>query len=352
MADYAYREDAGAEAARAMRLEWLRDFAAMPAGADRPLAAFTARTHGASQIVGYHKAAMTFFMVRDRIGREAFDKALRGFWRTHRHGTASWDDLRRAFEAAGGEPLKPFFDLWLTRTGAPAVRLAGAEPMRKGERHAVRVTLAQSAPPWKVRVPVVIRTDRGDIARGLELASERQTFAIDLDAPAKAVALDPELKLLRRLAADESPPILRQVMIEPNVALIVPTPAMAKNAGELAQRIVERAPRREPADAKPPATALLIVGSHDDVDAWLERNRVAPRPGVVARRGSAQVWTTSREGNAVAVISAENGAALAALARPLPHYGRQSWLVFEGAKALDRGVWPARPQEVQIAEKP
>jgi aminopeptidase N len=70
MADYAYREQAGAEAAREMRLAWLRDFAALGSAADRPLASFSSRTHGAEQVVGYHKAAMVFLMLRDAIGTE------------------------------------------------------------------------------------------------------------------------------------------------------------------------------------------------------------------------------------------------------------------------------------------
>jgi hypothetical protein len=57
MADYAYKERDSPGAARAMRLEWLRDFAAVPSGQDQPLRQFTARTHATSQIVGYHKAA-------------------------------------------------------------------------------------------------------------------------------------------------------------------------------------------------------------------------------------------------------------------------------------------------------
>jgi hypothetical protein len=105
MADYAYREQASAEAALEMRLAWLRDFAALGSAADRPLAAFTSRTHGAEQVVGYHKAAMVFLMLRDSIGTQAFDRALRAFWREHRGGVASWDDLRAAFEAASGRSL-------------------------------------------------------------------------------------------------------------------------------------------------------------------------------------------------------------------------------------------------------
>ncbi|MBF0305406.1 MAG: hypothetical protein HQL41_07140, partial [Alphaproteobacteria bacterium] len=43
----------------------------------------------------------------------------------------------------------------------------------------------------------------------------------------------------------------------------------------------------------------------------------------------------------VLAVQADDAAALGALIRPLPHYGGQGWLVFEGAKAADRGQWPA-----------
>ena len=69
MADYAYKERESLEAAREMRRGWLRDFAALAPGQEQPLTTFTSRTHGATQIVGYNKAAMVFLMVRDCSGR-------------------------------------------------------------------------------------------------------------------------------------------------------------------------------------------------------------------------------------------------------------------------------------------
>ena len=80
MADHAYREQAGPEAARELRLGWLRDLAALDTGQDRPLREFTSRTHGSDQVVGYHKSAMLFLMLRDTIGAEAFDQGVRAFW--------------------------------------------------------------------------------------------------------------------------------------------------------------------------------------------------------------------------------------------------------------------------------
>ena len=134
MADYAYRERESSEAASAMRLAWLRDFAAMPPGADTALARFSSRTHGASQIVGYDKSAMLFFMLRDMIGKDAFDAGVRAFWREHRFSIASWKHLRAAFEQASGRNLAAFFDQWLQRGGAPALRIADARAEPAGGR--------------------------------------------------------------------------------------------------------------------------------------------------------------------------------------------------------------------------
>ena len=69
----------------------------------------------------------------------------------------------------------------------------------------------------------------------------------------------------------------------------------------------------------------------------------------LAGPGTAEVWIAQTgAGHVLAVVAGRDAEALAALARPLPHYGRQSWLVFDGAKALARGVWPSRPVEVRL----
>jgi aminopeptidase N len=349
MADYTYKERESPEAARTMRLDWLRNLTAVAPGADRPLAEFTARTHGTSQIVGYDKGAMLFFMLRDRIGNDAFDQGLQRFWREQRYRVASWNELRRAFETKATGDLAPFFQQWLARSGGPAVRLASAETARAGDRYGVRLVLEQDAPAWRVQVPLFVRTVRGQFTTSVELSSERATFTIEADARPTSIALDPDFRLFRRLAATEAPPILRQVMIDPAVALLVPSGRLTENAATLAKRMLDRAPQSHRPDGPLPTGSLMVVGLHDEIDVWLAKAQLPGRPAPVTGRGSAQVWTAARtEGGALAVISARDAEALRALERPLPHYGRQSWLVFDGAKVLDRGVWPAQPQTVEL----
>ena len=343
MADYAYRERESPQAAAAMRLAWLRDYAAMPPDEDTPLDRFTTRTHGASQIVGYNKSAMLFFMLRDLIGKTAFERGLREFWSRYRFRIASWDDMRGAFERASGKNLAAFFEQWLQRTGAPKLHIAGAKAVAVAGSWRLSVTLDQGAPAYALSVPLAVRTAGGEITRRVALTRERATTVLELPTEPLEIALDPDMRLWRQLAPGEAPPILRDAMLAEHPALIVPTADAAVQAAarDLAARLLERA---DTSTAKP--SALLVAGLHADIDAWLSRENMPARPAMLAAgRGSAQVWTArTRGGRIVLLVSVRDAASLAALARPLPHYGRESYLAFEGARMVERGTWPARPQ--------
>ena len=350
MADYAYRERESPEAAAAARLAWLRYYAAMPSGDDAPLARFTSRTHGASQIVGYNKSAMLFFMLRDLIGEAAFDRGLRAFWNAQRFRIASWDDLRRAFERASGQDLAGFFEQWLERTGSPALRIADARAVATASGWRLSVTLAQDAPAYALSVPISIRTAGSEITRRVDLSRERGEAAFDLPTAPLALALDPMLRVFRRLAPAEAPPILREAMLanHPAIFALSADAAMHTVANEVAARLFERA---SPGPAG--ASVALAVGLHADIDAWLASQGLAPRPPqLAATRGSAQVWTArTQDRRTIVLISVQDSPSLAALARPLPHYGQQSYLVFDGARVIERGTWPTQPQVWNLGAK-
>jgi hypothetical protein len=345
MADYAYKERESAEAARGMRLEWLRDFAAIPPGQDEPLRQFTARTHATSQIVGYHKAAFLFLMLRERLGTRIFDAALRRFWREQGFKQAGWSDLQRTFEQVSGQTLERFFEQWLGRSGAPEIRIEQARVTADAAGYEVQVLLSQSEPAYLLRVPVVLETAAGADVHVLELSEARQAFALRSRAQPSALLLDPELLVFRRLDRGELPPILRQVMLDPDAVAVVPSqdPALRAAAQSLAARLLDRTPHMQSSIGQVDAP-LLLIATRQEVDAFLERNRLPQRPPEATAKGSAQVWAARQpNGKALAVVCVDDAQALAALQRPLPHYGRQSWLVFQGAQAIERGVWPSQP---------
>jgi hypothetical protein len=346
MADYAAKEEESPRAAAEMRLAWLRDFAAIPPGGARALADFRARTHGAEAAVGYGKAAMLFVMLRDLIGERAFADGLRRFWETKRFKRASWSDLRGAFQAASGRELGSFFAQWLARTDAPALRIAAARrvPAARGER--LVLSIEQSAPAYELHVPLELVAGPQSEIRSLDIRREQEELALDVARMPDRVRLDPEFRLWRALERGELPPILRRWIVAraPRIAMVTQDAELRDAARALADEFFEvRAAEVAAQSAAQGSEPLLLIGLAADIDAALARLGLPGRPANLAARGTAQAWTV--RGNAsqtpVAVIAARDAAALRALARPLPHYGAQSYLIFDGAKLIERGVWPS-----------
>ncbi|HEX6145044.1 MAG TPA: hypothetical protein VFZ01_20180, partial [Geminicoccaceae bacterium] len=93
---------------------------------------------------------------------------------------------------------------------------------------------------------------------------------------------------------------------------------------------------------------LLVIGLADAVDAALQRLDLETGPPAGVADADATVWTARRrDAPPVLVVRASGPAALRDLLGPLPHYRRESWLLFEGAEVIGRGTWPAGPSPLR-----
>ncbi|MBM3394505.1 MAG: M1 family metallopeptidase [Betaproteobacteria bacterium] len=336
LADYANKERESAQAAQQMRLSWLRDLAALTG--DATPRNFVGRTHASSQIVGYHKTAMLFHQTRRRLGDVRFDAALRQFYQTFLHREANWKDLQHAFESAAGESLEPVFSQTLDRADLPSVRLVNAAMT---DASTLSITLAQGTPAFDLDVPITIDGGLGSQSTVLHFTTPIQTFQVSMPGGATAVTLDPHHQLLRRLDAAELPPILRQVMVAPAVHMVTldDDAAIVAQAQTLAEQLLDHPPVPHAAPAQ------LLVGTH----AALQQALGSGYPRAFKDRGHARVWAErDAAGGLRMVVSVRDLAALQTLTRPLPHYGGQSFVVFEGGKAVDRGVWPSHAPTLPV----
>jgi len=350
MADYAFQEDQSAEAAQAARLGWLRDLAAVPEADDMPLATFTARHHGLSSIVGYNKSAMLFLMLRDAIGVEAFQQGLRLFWQRHRFQRAGWADLQQAFADAAGRDLGDFFRQWVQRAGAPRLRLTQASWVA-GK---LSLTLEQSGAPYSLRVPLrLVYPDRQE-TRWVEASGPRTRIDLPVPDRVMAVELDTDYRLWRRVDLAFFPPILREVFVAPRAGLLLADadPELRAAATALAGRLLDTHPKpltHNNGTGLPGLSPVLVIGQSAGLDSLLARLGLPPRPIQLAGKGSAQIWAArDQDGRPYAVVSVQDTPALQALQRGLPHYGRQSWLVFESTRVQDKGIWPARVERLAV----
>ena len=117
----------------------------------------------------------------------------------------------------------------------------------------------------------------------------------------------------------------------------------------LAEKLQRRTPQMLATNQSVPAVPGLVIGLYHEVDAWLEAKGLPAKPDEVSGKGTAQAWTLNGpQGSALAIVSAQDTASLESLIRPLPHYGRQSYIVFDGRQAVERGVWPVKLQRVEM----
>lgn len=344
LADYGLAVDEGDAAARAMRIKWLRDYAALPAERDQAVIEFVTRQHQAAQVIGYDKVAYIFHMLAAEIGQQAFSGALRELWRTHRFGKAGWRDLQGAFERSAGTSLDWFFAQWLTRRGAPQLELGEHVVTAVDDGYTTTLTLRQSAPVYRLRLPLRLSTNDGDELR--ELVIEQATSTVEFTTRARplAVQIDPDSHVFRRLLATETPTILRDVTLHPaTLTLVASDDTDFRNIGrELAAAMLDTAPRFVDAAKLPPQDVpILLIADGSKLQDLRNRLQLEVRSQQMAPWQSAGAWTTRRsDGVPVLIVTARDATSLGALLRPLPHYGGQSHVEFDGSQARGKGVWP------------
>ena len=334
MADYRLAEKAGRRAARDMRREWLHDLDALPEAYDVPVRAFVAQGHGASAAIGYSKVAMIFHMLRREVGDPAFAAFVKRLWHRYAGRTASWNDV---FRTALGRKYRGSFSQWIDRGGAPDLVIEQADIKTIGNKWRLTLWLRQTGIMcYALKVPVAIKTEAGVYHRNIRLKGGMARKTFDIDHKPLALAIDPDVHLLRHLAAGEAVPIMAEIATDDQAVLVVVGNELRERAEAFASAVLRRdiaaISWREAADR--PA---MVIGLTDALAAA----DLSPVPLKLENRGSALAWAARRnDGAPLLIIAADDLASLQALERSLPIYLGRSYVVFDGSTVVDNGLWP------------
>ena len=351
MADYAFKEDEGPEAAKTMRYGWLRDRQALPRGEEQALSSFRSRHHVASTNVGYGKAAMLFLALRNRIGKENFTTALRQFWLQYQFKEASFKDLRQLFEKSSGEKLSSFFAQWLNQTGASRYSLDSA--FFDGKK--LHVTIGQSLLNNKMRLPLRVNSAEAQEDFFLEHTGKEFKAILTPRLPPLSLSIDPDFTVWRALAPEEAPPILREAVASKRLAMLVLNDRLEKAAlsftKEFAEGKVEKISKQQAMKEK----FVIVFGKAQEIDTWLARSKLPPRPTLVSG-GDTQVWMINPPTQHVLVVSVPDQDdkaqfSLETVGKRLPHLARYAWVTFENGQTKLRGTWPVESPHTLIKGK-
>jgi hypothetical protein len=376
MADHLVQEQRGrGEEYRRDTLQKYRSY--VREGRDFPLAEFRSRHSAATEAVGYGKTMIVFHMLRQRMGDGAFRKWAASFYREYRGRQASFADVRKSMEAVASQDLARFFADHVERAGAARLR-ASLSDLREstggGYEVAFVVEQTQPGPPLQLDVPVVVQTLGKPASTTVHLEGGIAAATVRTDAEPVALHVDPSFDLFRLLDPRETPASIGQIFGEPKILAVLPSKAPTAEQ-EAWRRLVEgwksesHAPEiRTDAEVRelPKDRAVWLLGRTNALVAAVfapgadytldagkltvdrESMPLAGHSAVIVRRHPANV------DEAVGWIFGDDLEALPGLGRKLPHYGKYSYLGFEGAEPVNvlKGQWNATDSPLRVDLRP
>jgi hypothetical protein len=365
-ADHLIKEGRGAgEEYRRETLQKFSNF--VHADNDFPLVDFRSRYDGASESIGYGKSLMMWHMLRRKIGDEKFNEAWRHFYENNKFKVASFNDIKASMEAVTGISLKPFFQQWTTRTGAPELSIKSATTDMSGGMYRINLRLeqVQDGEPFDVDVPVHVATENGIGTFIFNMRMKEQEFQISVDGKPLQLMVDPQYDVFRILDPAEVPPTLSKIWASEKNLMVIPSKA-SKTQQRIYQDFAEKWQQADGDDFKvvldsdidqlPKTQTAWILGYENKFAQGIQKQLDEFNAGITGdsvklgkkshiKSGKSVVLTLSKQGDLTRqniFIAFDNEEAIGGLTRKLPHYGKYSYLAFEGDEPtnIDKGQWP------------
>ncbi len=344
---------------------------------DFPLSAFRGRHSSASQAIGYGKMLMVLHMLRRDLGDQAFIAGLQTFYRDNLFRAAGIGDLREAFfEEQTDSELTGWFNAWTGRTGAPALAVSQVQvqvqvqPRAGGYRIIGRLAQTQRDAPFPLNVPLQVHQREGaPIEQRVRLDGRDTDFEILVQSRPIRLAVDPGFDLFRQLVDGESPSTLSNLFGADRGLILLPSTASGALAAEYSR--LARAWTHghqgwqvlddDVIDELPGDRPVWLLGWDNRFLADLDQGQSAftlepssKRAAIAGRdidgTSTSLVLTHSRDGRVIGWLGAHDPAAVPGLARKLPHYGKYSYLAFDGTAPVNRlkGQWPVNESPLVI----
>lgn len=365
LADHLLREQQGTGAG--YRRTTLQNYTNYVAGQDDfPLRQFRANHGHISQSVGYGKTLMLFHMLRMELGDPLFLQGLQRFYRTYQFQPATFEDIQDTFESVSGKKLGAFFSQWLTRTGAPVLELISAEvsPTQQGYRLRVHLKQTQREAPFQLKVPLFVHYSgvAHPLPHNLEMSTRDATLDIVTESRPLKVSVDPLFDLFRRLDPSETPSSLGQLFGSKRLYAVLPD-AADDNLVQAYRLLANQWQQRQPGlillhdseiDRLPEDGPVWILGSNNrfarQFKQQLDTLGLNDESGTFALTRARAPVTEQPLG----FITTTQSAALAGLARKLPHYGRYSYALFTGDEPVvrQRGEWRTADSALSVRFEP
>lgn len=381
-ADYRYKLLRSPEEARDYRKDILKQYVSYITEAnDFPLREFTARSDPGTRTIGYNKSMMVFHMIEELIGPDAFSAAMKNIYKECRGHKVSWEDWIAAFEKTSAMDLSFVITQWIDRAGAPVlaakvekVQTAGNESGNSDSKGYLELKLEEvSGQNYRLEVPVRISGvplrvgAMYVIDKTVSLEGGQGLYRFDVDvkdfSTELEVEIDPDYHLFRKLYPEEVEPVVSAILGNPMKQFIYSGAADDAVAffGEFGLNMTgDSVKLLSSADAGSTSGSFAVLLTEGELPDYLARVVTLTADSVIVagasygRQGHTFVltgndWTGFEK---YMVVLTSDYASLPRIGQLAPHYGKYSYLVFEGPRNIDKGQWEpeSSPLKIKVAQ--
>jgi hypothetical protein len=365
MADHMLKEQQGQGAEyRQTTLQKFTDY--VNESNDFPLIDFRSRNNSAEEAIGYGKCLMMNHMLRREVGDEHFIAAYRDFYETNKFTIASFGDIQRSFEKVISLNLQPFFSQWTAREGAPNLSLSNVDSKKEGDVYKISFTLEQRqvSPPFFLNIPVSVYTEKNVKTEIVMMDLKKQDYILTCQGKPVRIEVDPQFDVFRRLDKAEVPPALSQLFGSSDAMIVLPSES------PYLEDYREMADKWQKSQEVQNMDLQIVLDKDldnlpDNQSAWVLgfENKFADKFAITIDYASAlgdehidKINELNETGSLVfAIPNPSDNAftygfiatrvqqAIPGLTRLLPHYGKYSYLGFEGERPNNvlKGAFPA-----------
>ncbi|MFQ5560444.1 MAG: M20/M25/M40 family metallo-hydrolase, partial [Nitrospinota bacterium] len=336
---------------------------------DFSLSGFLSRRGDSTEAVGYGKSMMMWNMLRRLVGDEVFIRSFQHFYKNNKFKRASFNNIKKSFETVSQKELTFFFDQWVKRTGAPSLELSSLSVTTRKEDFQVSFSLSQTQKeaPYILNIPVAVYLEgmQEALVRNVSLAKKKENYQLVFSSRPLRVDIDPEFDIFRRLHRNEIPPSLSQAFGSEDILIILPFEA-EKTVLEGYRTLALSWQTEKKNKIKivfdneistlPKGKTVWVLGwknrfqdrlmlALSGYDVQIEKQNVRFSGSVLHKEENSFIMVgrnpLSPE-DALVFLGTDGPNALPGLGRKLPHYGKYSYLVFEGDEPtnIHKGRWP------------
>ncbi|MGB2987175.1 MAG: M1 family aminopeptidase [Phycisphaerae bacterium] len=233
---YGYVLDGNQEDARRKRRNYCQSLSRIQPEDDKPLGTFD-RDDGCGRGIAYHKGAMVFHMLARKMGQENFWAAMRQFTKEYVGAYASWDDIRRVCEQAGGMSLEAFFHQWVRGSGAPMLSIE--EARYHSADQTLTLSLSQGESAFDLNVPVRVVHAGGTLDIEVPLRGTIEEVTVPVSVVPLSIEVDPDYHIFRKVSLGDIIPTTAATRHGSAFACVLPSgevPGQYKTLQEIFER--------------------------------------------------------------------------------------------------------------------